>query len=167
MKNYSKRKCCRFSFPIYDLFCVSIHFQPSFENVKMFIPTALAKDPGCTHSFVKFSALLPANEKLKKNPKIIGSTFPFLDIHLLSDFFHKNRFHPASPTEGLTSIQQLTLEKALEGCIYSICKMVQMVLKPRQEHNGDHNCNLAFGCQIYLMVSFSHCFPKCYLRSIF
>lgn len=124
MKNYSKRKCCRFSFPIYDLFCVSIHFQPSFENVKMLIPTALAKHPGCTHSFVKFSALLPANEKLKKTPKIIGSTFPFLDIHLLSDFFHKNRFHPASPTEGLTSIQQLTLEKAVERCIYSICKMV-------------------------------------------
>lgn len=101
-----------------------IYFQPSFENVKMFIPTALAKDPGCTHSFVNFSALLPANEKLKKTPKIIGSTFPFLDIHLLSDFFHKNRFHPASPTEGLTSIQQLTREKAVEGCIYSICKMV-------------------------------------------
>ncbi|GAB0185361.1 cysteine-rich venom protein kaouthin-2-like [Grus japonensis] len=44
---------------------VGHYTQPSFESLKMFIPTALAKSPGHTHIFIKFTALLPANAKLK------------------------------------------------------------------------------------------------------
>lgn len=71
------------------------------------------------------STSLPCFLPMQNWNKITGSFFPFLDIHLLSDFFQKTRFHPASPTyaEGVTSVQWLTWEKAVGGCTYSICIM--------------------------------------------
>lgn len=102
LKNSAKRKCCSFSsminFVFWFIFSQALKvwrylFQLSWQ---MLLDLPIAS-----------SSSLPCILTIQNWNKITGSTFPFLDIHLLSASFHKNRFHSASPTYagGLTSVQ--------------------------------------------------------------